>query len=42
MDPIYRPYFISDFSVFFTDRIKTYMSENGEKKFQTISNRFHS
>jgi hypothetical protein len=29
----YRPYFISDFPVFNTDRIKTYTSENGKRVF---------
>jgi hypothetical protein len=32
----YRPCFISDFPIFVTDRIKTYMSENGERIFRTV------
>jgi hypothetical protein len=32
----YRPYSISDFSVFVTDWIKTYMSKNGERVFPTV------
>jgi hypothetical protein len=32
----YRPYSVSDFSVSVTDRIKTYMSENGERVFPTV------
>jgi hypothetical protein len=35
------PYSVSDFSVFVTDRIKTYMSEDGERIFPTVSDRFH-
>jgi hypothetical protein len=33
----YRLYSVSDFPVFVTDRIKTYMSENGERGFPTVS-----
>jgi hypothetical protein len=29
------------FPFFVTDRIKTYTSENGERVFPTVSNRFH-
>jgi hypothetical protein len=32
----YRPYSISDFPVSVTDRIKTYMSENGDMIFPTV------
>jgi hypothetical protein len=37
----YRPYSVSDFPVFVTDRIKTYTSENGERIFPTVFHRFH-
>jgi hypothetical protein len=37
----YRPYSISDFPVSVTDRIKTYTSENGERIFPIVSDRFH-
>jgi hypothetical protein len=37
----YRPYSVSDFPVSVTDRIKTYMSENGESFFPIISDRFY-
>jgi hypothetical protein len=36
----YRPYFISDFYISITDRIKTYTSKNGEKIFLTVSGYF--
>jgi hypothetical protein len=37
----YRPYSVSDFSISVIDRIKTYMSKNGERVFSTVSDRFH-
>jgi hypothetical protein len=37
----YRPYSIFNFSIFVTDRIKTYMNVNSERIFLTVSDRFH-
>jgi hypothetical protein len=37
----YRPYSVFDFPVSVIDQIQTYTSENGERVFPTISDRFH-